>query len=106
MGDRMANVSVVTMSEFGRRVEENASSGTDHGHGNFMFVMGGGTLGGKVYSQWPTLAPEALNDGDLQITTDYRDVLAEVIQKRLLNPALDQVFPEHIVTPLGLVVPR
>jgi uncharacterized protein (DUF1501 family) len=106
MGDRMANVTVVTMSEFGRRVEENASSGTDHGHGNFMFVMGGGTLGGKVYSQWPTLAPEALNDGDLQITTDYRDVLAEVVGKRLLNPALDQVFPDHTVTPLGLVVPR
>jgi uncharacterized protein (DUF1501 family) len=106
MGDRMANVTVVTMSEFGRRVEENASSGTDHGHGNFMFVMGGGTLGGKVYGDWPTLAPGALNDGDLQITTDYRDVLAEVIQKRLLNPALDQVFPDHTVTPLGLVVPR
>jgi uncharacterized protein (DUF1501 family) len=106
MGDGMANVSVVTMSEFGRRVEENASSGTDHGHGNFMFVMGGGTQGGRVYSQWPTLAPEALNDGDLQITTDYRDVLAEVIRKRLLNPALDQVFPEHTITPLGLVVPR
>jgi uncharacterized protein (DUF1501 family) len=106
LGDRMNGVSLVTMSEFGRRVEENASLGTDHGHGNFMFLMGGGVNGGQVYSQWPTLAPEALNDGDLAITTDYRDVLAEVVSKRLLNPALDQIFPNHTVTPLGLVIPR
>ncbi|NWF67462.1 MAG: DUF1501 domain-containing protein [Chloroflexi bacterium] len=106
MADYLPNITVVTMSEFGRRVAENASLGTDHGHGNFMLLMGGGVLGGRVYSQWPTLAPEALNDGDLAITTDYRDVLAEVVQQRLLNPALDQVFPNHTVTPLGLVVPR
>jgi uncharacterized protein (DUF1501 family) len=105
MGDKMKSISVVTMSEFGRRVVENASQGTDHGHGNFMLLMGGGAKGG-VYSQWPTLAPEALNDGDLQITTDYRDVLAEVISKRLLNPALDQVFPNFNITPLDLVNPR
>jgi uncharacterized protein (DUF1501 family) len=106
MSDYMSSLSVVTMSEFGRRVQENASLGTDHGHGNFMFLMGGGVQGGRVYSQWPTLAPDALNDGDLQITTDYRDVLAEVISQRLLNPAIDQIFPNHSVTPLGLVVPR
>lgn len=105
MGAKMKSISVVTMSEFGRRVVENASQGTDHGHGNFMLLMGGGAKGG-VYSQWPTLAPEALNDGDLQITTDYRDVLAEVISKRLLNPALDQVFPNFNITPLDLVNPR
>jgi uncharacterized protein (DUF1501 family) len=105
LGERMGGVSVVTMSEFGRRVLENASQGTDHGHGNFMLLMGG-VKGGQVYSQWPTLAPEALNDGDLQITTDYRDVLAEVISKRLLNPALDQIFPTHTVTPLDLVNAR
>jgi len=106
MGDHMRDVTVVTMSEFGRRVEENASAGTDHGHGNFMFVMGGGARGGQVFTQGFSLARETLNDGDLEITTDYRDVLAEVVGQRLLNPALDQVFPTHTVTPLGLVTPR
>lgn len=106
MGNQMRNITVVTMSEFGRRVEENGSSGTDHGHGNFMLVMGGGVRGGQVYANWPTLAPSALNDGDLQITTDYRDVLAEVVANRLGNPALDQVFPNFGVTPLGLIAPR
>lgn len=104
--DHMSGVSVVTMSEFGRRVSENASQGTDHGHGNFMLLMGGGVNGGQVYANWPTLAPEALNDGDLAITTDYRDVLAEVVSQRLKNPALDQVFPNFTPTPLGLVIPR
>jgi uncharacterized protein (DUF1501 family) len=103
LGDQMDSVCLVTMSEFGRRVQENASQGTDHGHGNFMFLMGGGVAGGQVFSQWPTLAPDALNDGDLAITTDYRDVLAEVVGYRLLNPALDQIFPDHTVTPLGLL---
>ncbi len=106
MQDYMSGVSVVTMSEFGRRVQENASAGTDHGHGNFMLLMGGGVNGGRVYADWPTLAPEALNDGDLSITTDYRSVLAEVVAQRLKNPALDQVFPGFTPTPLGLVVPR
>jgi len=106
LGDAMNGVSLVTMSEFGRRVEENASAGTDHGHGNFMLLMGGGIEGGQVYSNWPTLDPRALDDGDLAITTDYRDVLAEIVQNRLMNPALDQVFPNHTITPLGLVRPR
>ena len=104
--DSMANITVVTMSEFGRRVAENASNGTDHGHGNFMFVMGGGVQGGQVFARWPGLAPEALSDGDLEITTDYRDVLAEIINGRLGNAALDQVFPNFTVSPLGLVAPR
>ncbi len=106
LGDAIQRVTVVTMSEFGRRVQENASGGTDHGHGNFMLLLGGGVRGGQVFARWPTLAPEALDDGDLAITTDYRDVLAEVIQQRLLNPAVDRVFPNHTVSPLGLVVPR
>jgi uncharacterized protein (DUF1501 family) len=104
--DSMSNITVVTMSEFGRRVAENGSSGTDHGHGNFMFVMGGGVQGGQVFARWPGLAPEALSDGDLEITTDYRDVLAEIINGRLGNAALDQVFPNFTVSPLGLVAPR
>ncbi len=96
LGDRAKNVTIVTMSEFGRRVKENASDGTDHGHGNCMFVLGGGVNGGKVYGQWPGLAPENLFDGiDLNITTDYRDVLGEVVEKRLKNPALAEVFPTY-----------
>jgi uncharacterized protein (DUF1501 family) len=95
-------VTVVVMSEFGRRIAENASSGTDHGHGNVMFLLGGGVNGGQVFSRWPSLAPEALNDGDLAITTDYRDVLAEIVTRRLHNSALDQVFPNYSPTALDL----
>jgi uncharacterized protein (DUF1501 family) len=106
LADHMGGITVVTMSEFGRRVAENANAGTDHGHGNFMLLMGGGTRGGQVFARWPGLSPDALNDGDLAITTDYRDVLAEVLTQRLKNPAVDQVFPNFTATPLGLVVPR
>jgi uncharacterized protein (DUF1501 family) len=96
LGDRAKRVTIVTMSEFGRRVPENGSAGTDHGHGNSMFVLGGGVNGGKVYGEWPTLAPEALADpGDLAITTDFRDVLGEIVQKRLANPKLAEVFPGY-----------
>ena len=105
LGDRMQRVTVLTMSEFGRRVKENASAGTDHGRGGVMMLMGGGVRGGQVYSQWPTLEPHALNNGDLAVTTDYRDVLAEVVAQRLGNPKLAEVFPDHTVTPLGLVHP-
>ncbi len=106
LGERMKDVTVVTMSEFGRRLEENASAGTDHGHGNLMFLLGGGVRGAQIFCDWPGLSAEKLVDGDLAITTDYRDVLAEVVAGRLLNPALDEIFPRHRVTPLGLVVPR
>lgn len=98
-------LTVVTMSEFGRRVTENASRGTDHGHGNVMFVMGGGVRGG-VHTRWPGLGPDALDDGDLAVTTDYRDVLAEVLGKRLGNSALEQVFLDYTPTPGGIVTPR
>lgn len=94
--DRMHNVTVVTMSEFGRRVAANASGGTDHGHGNFMFVIGGGVNGGQVYGEWPTLASERLyGPGDLDITTDFRDVLGEIVQRRMLNDRLGDVFPNY-----------
>lgn len=104
--DHMSNVTVITMSEFGRRVAENASAGTDHGHGNFMFLMGGGIQGGHVYADWPSLAPELLNNGDLAITTDYRDVLAEVLTQRMSNSAIHEVFPNFTHTPQGIVLPR
>jgi uncharacterized protein (DUF1501 family) len=94
MGSRMNSITVVTMSEFGRRLKENASGGTDHGSGSCMFVLGGGVNGGKVYAQWPGLAPEQLyGPGDLAPTTDFRTVLGEVVKKRLGNSALDSVFP-------------
>ncbi len=102
LGDRMRNVTVITMSEFGRTIDENASAGTDHGHGNVMFLMGGGVNGGKVYGDWPTLAPDARADGDLAITTDYRHVLAEAITKRLGNQAIDRIFPGFDARSLGV----
>ena len=76
MGDRMNDVVLVTMSEFGRTAQENGNRGTDHGHANSMFVMGGGVKGGKVYGKWPGLEREQLYEGrDLALTTDFRDVL-------------------------------
>jgi uncharacterized protein (DUF1501 family) len=95
--DRIGNLTVATMTEFGRRIEENASGGTDHGTASFMFLMGGGIQGKKVYGTWPTLAPEALADpGDLAVTTDYRTVLSEILERRLGNPQVDHVFPGFV----------
>jgi len=88
-------VTIVTMSEFGRRLSENGNAGTDHGHGNVMFLLGGGVNGGNVYTDWPGISTEALyGPGDLNITTDYRAVLAEILQKRLLNNNLSEIFPD------------
>ncbi len=96
LAERTKDVTVVTMSEFGRRVAENGGRGTDHGHGNVMFVMGGGVQGGRVYGEWPGLEPTALyGPGDLPITTDFRDVLGEIVQKRLANDRLESVFPSY-----------
>jgi uncharacterized protein (DUF1501 family) len=96
MADRAKKLSVVTMSEFGRRAQENGSGGTDHGHGNCMFVIGGGVNGGKVYGQWPGLAPANLyGPGDLNVMTDYRDILGEVVSKRVKNQNISQVFPNY-----------
>ncbi|HKZ69425.1 MAG TPA: DUF1501 domain-containing protein [Anaerolineales bacterium] len=92
-------MTVVTMSEFGRRVSENGSLGTDHGHGSMMMLMGGNVIGGKVHGQWPGLSEgQLVGPGDLAVTTDYRDVLAEVLAKRLNNPAVEQIFPNYTPT--------
>ena len=105
--DKMDGLSVVVMSEFGRRVAENGGLGTDHGHGNMMMVMGGGIEGNRVYSRWPGLQREQLvGPGDLAITTDYRDVLGEIIRKRLNNPQVAAVFPNYTVNEVGLAVGR
>jgi uncharacterized protein (DUF1501 family) len=107
MGDRMGDVIFVSMSEFGRTAHENGNRGTDHGHANCMFVMGGGIKGGKVYSHWPGLNEDQLNQGrDLKVTTDYRSVLGEIISKHLGDRDLKVVFPGFANDPkqfLGLV---
>jgi uncharacterized protein (DUF1501 family) len=102
----MKNVTVLTISEFGRRVKENGSRGVDHGHGNAMMLLGGGIRGGKVYGTWPGLAPGALVAGDLAATTDYRSVIGEVLQKRCGLGALDTVFPKVKPSSFGLAVAR
>src|SRR3984885_15131729 len=94
LGDRMEDIVVVTTSEFGRTAHENGNRGTDHGHANCMFVMGGPVKGGKVYGKWPGLGPEQLNEGrDLALTTDFRSVLGEIISRHLGTNELDAVFP-------------
>ena len=88
-----SRLTVVVMSEFGRRLRENADNGTDHGHGNLVIAMGKGIKGG-LYGQWPGLATEQLYDqADLAITTDYRRVLSEILIQRMANPFVGQVFP-------------
>ncbi|MGA8408142.1 MAG: DUF1501 domain-containing protein [Candidatus Acidiferrales bacterium] len=107
MGDRMGDVVFVSMSEFGRTAHENGNRGTDHGHANCMFVMGGDIQGGKVYTRWPGLDEAQLNQGrDLALTTDYRSVLGEIISKHLGDRDLNAVFPGFANDPrqfLGLV---
>jgi uncharacterized protein (DUF1501 family) len=96
LGDRMEDVVVVTMSEFGRTARENGNRGTDHGHANAMFVLGGPVKGGKVYGAWPGLAQEQLYETrDLAVTTDFRDVLSEAVSQHLGNHALKSVFPNY-----------
>lgn len=102
--DRMSNITVVTMSEFGRRAAENGSFGTDHGHGSMMMVMGANVDGGKVHGAWPGLGDgQLIGPGDLAVTTDYRDVLSEILVKRLNNPALADIFPGYQSTLRGIL---
>jgi uncharacterized protein (DUF1501 family) len=96
LGDRMADVVVVTMSEFGRTVAENGSGGTDHGHGNAMMILGGNVKGGQVYGKWPGLSRDKLYQGrDLAITTDFRDVFAECVTGHLGAKDISKVFPGY-----------
>jgi uncharacterized protein (DUF1501 family) len=100
-----SRLTVVVMSEFGRRLRENASQGTDHGHGSAMIVLGGGVFGGRLYGQWPGLRNDQLfQNADLQVTTDYRQVLSEILVRRMGNPNLAQIFPDYAgYTPLNIV---
>lgn len=100
LGPLADRVTVVTISEFGRRVKENASQGLDHGHGNVMFVLGAGVKGG-YYGRWPGI--EGLEDSDLPVTTDYRDVLAEVTKTLYPERSLSAIFPQFNHTPIGFM---
>jgi uncharacterized protein (DUF1501 family) len=104
LGDRRQDVALVTMSEFGRTARENGDRGTDHGHANCMFVMGGGVRGGKVYGKWPGLEQEQLYEArDLALTTDFRDVLGELVKGQLGNRDLSKVFPNCTPHPRGIL---
>ena len=99
LGDRMADTVVLTMSEFGRAVKENGNRGTDHGHGNAMLVIGGGVGGGRVYGAWPTLDVDRRYDGrDLAVTTDFRDVFAEIVVRHLGVGDASAIFPGYRVS--------
>jgi uncharacterized protein (DUF1501 family) len=96
LGDRMEDTVVITMSEFGRAVNENGNRGTDHGHGNAMMVIGGGVRGGRVYGRWPGLAVERRYDGrDLAVTTDFRDVFGEIVTRYLGVADPGPIFPGY-----------
>jgi uncharacterized protein (DUF1501 family) len=105
LGDRMEDVVLVTMSEFGRTAEENGNGGTDHGHGSMMMVLGGPVQGGKVHGKWPGLEKEQLFEGrDLAVTTDYRAVLSELIVGHLGQKNIGSIFPGfQMGDPLGLL---
>jgi uncharacterized protein (DUF1501 family) len=99
LGNRMADVVVLTMSEFGRAVAENGNRGTDHGHGNAMMVIGGEVKGGRVYGKWPGLSPESRFEGrDLAVTTDFRDVFAEVLVRHLGVQDPQSIFPGFAIS--------
>jgi uncharacterized protein (DUF1501 family) len=100
LGDRMEDTVVLTMSEFGRAVNQNGSGGTDHGHGNAMMVVGGGVRGGRVYGTWPGLAVECRYEGrDLAVTTDFRDVFGEIVTRHLGVSDARSVFPGYALHP-------
>lgn len=105
LGDEMQRVTVVVMTEFGRRVAENASLGTDHGRGSVMFVLGGGVRGGSVYGRWPGLGTDVLEGpGDVAVTTNFRDVLAPVLTRHGVNDGavMRRIFPGYEVKGVGL----
>ncbi|HEY3008472.1 MAG TPA: DUF1501 domain-containing protein [Micromonosporaceae bacterium] len=102
LGPALVDVTVVTMSEFGRRVAENGNAGADHGHGGLMLLLGGGLNGGAVHGRWPGLAPSALDQGDVAGANDYRDVLAELLARRLGVVDSAKIFPGHRPKSLGV----
>ncbi|MEP7055609.1 MAG: DUF1501 domain-containing protein [Actinomycetota bacterium] len=107
LGSLWTDTTVVVVSEFGRRVEENGDGGVDHGHGGLMMVLGGGVRGGKIYGNWRGVSDSVLDHGDLPVTTDWRNVYAEIVSSRLGNgTALPTIFPGLKPNFLGLVNAR
>jgi uncharacterized protein (DUF1501 family) len=102
LGTQLDDVNVVTMTEFGRRVQENGNQGLDHGHGSLMLLLGGGLVGGKVHGKWPGLAPGALDNGDLAGANDYRDVVGEVLNRGFGVADVKKVFPDHTYARIGV----
>ncbi len=103
LGPLRDRVTVVTISEFGRRIKENGNRGLDHGWGNMMLVAGAGVKGGKYYGRWPGLGDGSQVDADLQVTTDYRNVFAEIITQRFPDRSVAGVFPGLTYAPVGLI---
>jgi uncharacterized protein (DUF1501 family) len=106
LGGKFNDVTVVTLTEFGRSLTENGSGGVDHGHGQAVLLLGGGVQGGEVHGSWPTLEPSALVGGDLAGTTDYRQILAEILEKRCEGSQISTVFPGLTSDRLGVVKMR
>ncbi|MFN8082476.1 MAG: DUF1501 domain-containing protein [Kineosporiaceae bacterium] len=104
LGTELDRVTVVTLTEFGRRVKENGSSGVDHGHGFACLMLGGGVNGGKVHGRWPGLAKANLDQGlDLAVTTDYRSLMSEILVSRMGVSGTTQIFPGFTPTAVGAV---
>jgi uncharacterized protein (DUF1501 family) len=103
LGPLRSRVTVVTISEFGRRVAENGSQGFDHGWGNMMLVAGAGVKGGHYYGTWPGLGTGSVIDGDLKVTTDYRNILGEIITKRFPDRSVPALFPDLQLAPVGVM---
>jgi uncharacterized protein (DUF1501 family) len=106
LGPKLGDVTLVTLTEFGRSLVENGSGGVDHGHGQAVLLLGGGVQGGQVHGTWPTLEPGALAGGDLAGTTDYRQILAEILEKRCEGSEISTVFPGVGSDRLGVVRAR
>lgn len=107
LGERMDDVVVLTLTEFGRTAKENGTGGTDHGHGSVSFLLGGRVAGGKVHGKWPGLATDELwQKRDLAVTTDFRDVLAEVLGKHLGAKDVAKILPGHAPKPVGVIDSR
>jgi uncharacterized protein (DUF1501 family) len=106
LGSRFNDVTIVTLTEFGRSLVENGSGGVDHGHGQAVLLLGGGVQGGQVHGTWPTLEDDALEGGDLAGTTDYRQILAEILEKRCGGSQMSTIFPGLSSDRIGVVIPR
>ncbi|MET0927979.1 MAG: DUF1501 domain-containing protein, partial [Aeromicrobium sp.] len=103
LGAHADRVTVVTLSEFGRRLGENGARGLDHGYGNAVLALGAGVKGGRFYSRWPGLGMGKQVDGDLAVTTDYRSVLMEILRARFPAVNTSKVFPGVRSSPFGFM---